>query len=143
VSDDHASADPRPDPVAHADPARATPDSGDQTASPVVVYWRPGCGFCQALTWELDHVGLETERRNIWDDPDAAAFVRSVAGGNETVPTVTIGPETMVNPSARDVVAAVRRHVPELLPTSTSDGGPGRLARAMRRALGEVDPGER
>jgi glutaredoxin-like protein len=109
----------------------------------VVVYWRPGCGFCQALTWELDHLGLETERRNIWEDPEAAAFVRSVAGGNETVPTVRIGPESLVNPSARDVLAALRRHAPDQVPPAPTEAAPGRIARAMRRALGEVDPNGR
>ena len=44
---------------------------------------------------------------NIWDDPDAAAFVRSVANGNETVPTVTIGTNAMVNPAARHVRSLV------------------------------------
>jgi mycoredoxin len=29
---------------------------------------------------------------NIWEDPQAAARVRSVANGNETVPTVFVGP---------------------------------------------------
>lgn len=43
---------------------------------------------------------------NIWDDPEAAAFVRSVARGNETVPTVAVGEIAMVNPSVKDVLAA-------------------------------------
>ncbi len=38
-------------------------------------------------------------------DPDAAAFVRSVANGNETVPTVAVGDVHMVNPSVRRVRA--------------------------------------
>jgi glutaredoxin len=44
----------------------------------------------------------------IWRDPDAAAFVRSVASGNETVPTVVIGGQSVVNPPPRVVVAALR-----------------------------------
>jgi len=46
---------------------------------------------------------------NIWQDADAAAFVRSVAGGNETVPTVIIDGQAVVNPPPRRVVAAARR----------------------------------
>ncbi len=42
--------------------------------------------------------GIEYAAINIWDDPDAAAFVRSVANGNETVPTVTVGSTSLVNP---------------------------------------------
>ncbi|MER6982711.1 hypothetical protein [Streptomyces carpinensis] len=34
---------------------------------------------------------------NIWKDPDAAVFVRSVADGNKTVPTVTVAGRAMVN----------------------------------------------
>ena len=51
--------------------------------------------------------GLDYERVNIWENPDAAAFVRSVARGNETVPTVTVGEVSMVNPSMSDIHAAV------------------------------------
>nr|AGC72393.1 hypothetical protein [uncultured bacterium A1Q1_fos_15] len=51
--------------------------------------------------------GLDYERVNIWENPDAAAFVRSVARGNETVPTVTVGDVSMVNPSMSDIHAAV------------------------------------
>jgi mycoredoxin len=46
--------------------------------------------------------------RNIWADPAAAAFVRSVAGGAEKVPMVVIGGVAHVNPRPRMVVAALR-----------------------------------
>ncbi|WP_422392164.1 glutaredoxin family protein [Nakamurella antarctica] len=42
---------------------------------------------------------LRPKMINIWSDPDAAAFVRSVAGGNETVPTVVIDGRAVVNPA--------------------------------------------
>ena len=51
-----------------------------------------------------------------FDDPAAAAAVRSIARGNETVPTLVIGPVGMVNPSPREVVDAMREHTPDLLP---------------------------
>jgi hypothetical protein len=40
--------------------------------------------------------------------PEAAAFVGSIADGNETVPTVVIDGEAVVNPSSGRVVAATR-----------------------------------
>jgi glutaredoxin-like protein len=87
---------------------------GDTSApSTVTLYWRPGCGFCARLMRELDTLGIQAERRNIWEDEDAAAFVRSVARGNETVPTVVVGDQAMVNPRGQDVVAALRRQTPE------------------------------
>ena len=64
----------------------------DPTATqPVTVYWRPGCGFCAGLLRGLEKTGLAHERVNIWEDEAAAAHVRSVANGNETVPTVAVG----------------------------------------------------
>jgi len=71
----------------------------------VTVYWRPGCGFCGSLRRQLRKAGLETVEIDIWDDPGAAAFVRSHANGNETVPTVDIAGTVLVNPSGRRVVA--------------------------------------
>ena len=55
-------------------------------------------------------------RRNIHEDPDDAAIVRSVAGGNETVPTVIVGPVALVNPTTSLVRATVAEHAPHLLP---------------------------
>lgn len=75
--------------------------------SQVTVYWRPGCPFCAMLRAGLRRHDVEFTEVNIWDDPDAAAFVRSVARGNETVPTVTVGTVSLVNPSAREVAALV------------------------------------
>lgn len=75
----------------------------------VIVYWRPGCTFCMRLRLVLFLRRLRPRRVNIWQDPDAAAFVRSVAGGNETVPTVVIDGQAVVNPSPRRVVEAMRR----------------------------------
>lgn len=80
---------------------------GHADADAVVVYWRPGCGFCWRLLRRLDRAGIAHTRVDIWENPEAAAFVRSVAGGNETVPTVTVGASAMVNPSLAAIEAAV------------------------------------
>jgi len=88
------------------------------TIDAVEFYWRPGCPFCSMLERSLDRAGLPLRKHNIWDDPADAAFVRSGAGGNETVPTVRIGPESMVNPAPAEVVEALRRHAPHLLPNA-------------------------
>jgi mycoredoxin len=73
----------------------------------IIVYWRPGCGFCSTLHRDLEASGLTFRMRNIWDDPDAAAFVRSVARGNETVPTVSVGDTSLVNPRITEIEALV------------------------------------
>ncbi len=103
----------------------------------VTVYWRPGCGFCASLLRGLERAGLVFERVNIWaDDGSAAAYVRSVAGGNETVPTVRIGQVALVNPTARDVLSTVADEAPELLPDGYVPPRPGPLALALARLLG-------
>jgi len=56
----------------------------------------------------LRRSGVLAEWVNIWDDPAAAARVRAITGGDETVPTVVVGTRAMVNPSARQVVAAMK-----------------------------------
>lgn len=40
---------------------------------------------------------------DIWQDPAAAAAVRAVADGNETVPTVHVAGQWLVNPRAAQV----------------------------------------
>lgn len=79
---------------------------GDDATPTVQVYWRTGCWFCSSLRRQLAEAGLVTEEHDIWADPDAAAFVRSHARGNETVPTVAVGDVVMVNPSPREVLDA-------------------------------------
>ncbi|GGK98542.1 hypothetical protein Ppa06_66730 [Planomonospora parontospora subsp. parontospora] len=78
----------------------------------VVVYWRPGCPYCMRLRTRLRFTRLRYSEVNIWKDPEAAAFVRSVADGNETVPTVTVAGRAMVNPSRSQVLEAAGRHLP-------------------------------
>ena len=68
------------------------------------VFWRPGCGFCVMLERGLQKAGVEYERRNIWEDPDAAEFVRAVNDGNETVPTVVVGTDVYTNPRVSTVL---------------------------------------
>ncbi|MFG2127992.1 glutaredoxin domain-containing protein [Streptomyces sp. NPDC048751] len=81
----------------------------------VVLYWRPMCTFCMKLRLSLLFTRLRYTKVNIWRDPEAAAFVRSVADGNETVPTVTVAGRAMVNPSRKQLMDAVRTYAPHLL----------------------------
>lgn len=81
----------------------------------VEFFWRPGCPFCSRLEDALTKANVPITKRNIWDDPSAADFVRSVADGNETVPTVTIGDRSFVNPSPRKLKKALQEAAPHLL----------------------------
>lgn len=79
-----------------------TPTEGHE---PVVIYWRPGCLYCSALRRSLGRTGRAATWVNIWTDEDAAAYVRAVNGGNETVPTVLIDGVAHTNPPADQVRA--------------------------------------
>lgn len=92
----------------------------------VEFYWRPGCPFCMRLRRGLHRRGLPIEAINIWEHPDAAARVRAVADGNETVPTVFIGERALVNPTVAQVESLLREVDPGL--AATLDSRPARRA---------------
>lgn len=107
-------------------------------ASPVIsVYWRAGCGFCSSLFRALDRRGVPYERVDIRSGPEAAARVRAVARGHETVPTVFVGEVPLVNPRVHEVLAVARHEVPEAVPEGYEPPQPGRVSRwlgARRRS---------
>ncbi len=93
-------------------PGTAPDTGGAAGTTDITVYWRPGCGFCGRLLRQLEQDEIPHQRVNIWEDDNGAAVVRSIARGNETVPTVTIGnfPDGghgLVNPSVAQILAAV------------------------------------
>ena len=75
----------------------------------VVIYWRRGCPFTKRLRLVLRKRGADAVWVDIWADSDAAAYVRSVNDGNETVPTVVIAGQAHTNPRPRQVVEALSR----------------------------------
>ncbi|WP_068265173.1 glutaredoxin domain-containing protein [Janibacter limosus] len=75
---------------------------------PVVIYWRPGCVYCLRLRGALGKDRDKATWVSIWADEEAAAFVRSINDGNETVPTVRIGEQVHTNPEPDLVRAALR-----------------------------------
>ena len=96
-------------------------------------YWRQGCGFCMALDRGLTKAGIPMNKLNIWDDPAHAQTVRSIANGNETVPTVVVGSTSMVNPRVSQVIDALQREAPHLVPEGAGDAGiVGRLTNKLR-----------
>lgn len=104
------------------------------TESPVTLYWRPECPYCLFLRFKLRRCGISVREVNIWEDPSGAALVREIAGGSETVPTVTVGDVAMVNPSARRVIDELVRVAPALVdrPSSARSGRPRSRWRARR-----------
>ncbi len=111
----------------------------DQT---VEFYWRPGCGFCMMLDRNLGRHDIPFEKHNIWDDPDAAAFVRSVANGSETVPTIRIGEVSLVNPTADQVLTVLAEQGSALVPIDWEPGQGGAISRMIGRILGSTNETE-
>jgi mycoredoxin len=64
------------------------------------MYSTTWCGYCYRLRTQLDREGIDYTVIDIESDPDAADYVMSVNGGNQTVPTVRFDDGTaLTNPS--------------------------------------------
>ncbi len=87
--------------------------SGTDYVDGIEVLWRPGCPFCSSLRRGLNRRAITTTEINIWKDRGAAQRVRTVTGGDETVPTVFVGATALVNPSVREIIVAVENEFPE------------------------------
>jgi len=115
---------PREAPRGNGGGVERVPDTVETPGSDLVtVYWRPGCPYCAALRRGLRRAGLPTAEVNIWTDPEAAAIVRSIAGGNETVPTVVVAGTGLVNPKVRTVLDAVHALAPDLVANTRPSKG--------------------
>ncbi len=98
----------------------------------IEVLWRPGCPYCSRLRRDLARAGVVTVEHDIWADPAAAARVRRATGGDETVPTVLVGTRALVNPSVRQVAAAVRENFPDQADDLLGSAEQGSLAPVWR-----------
>jgi mycoredoxin len=72
----------------------------------VTMYSTTWCGYCRRLKLLMDQAGIECRVVDIERDPEAAAFVESVNGGNQTVPVIRFPDgSTATNPSIAQVQA--------------------------------------
>ncbi|MSW29506.1 MAG: NrdH-redoxin [Actinobacteria bacterium] len=55
----------------------------------------------------IEQHGLKVELRNIWEDDEARTLLNQRIG-SETVPSVLVGDEILVNPSITELMAVVR-----------------------------------
>ena len=89
-----------------------------------------------SVSRKLDKLGVVRVEHNIWDDPGDAQVVRQHANGNETVPTVVIGEQAFVNPSAGELIAYLGVHHPHLLPEGFEAPEPGMASRIVDKVFG-------
>lgn len=72
----------------------------------LTMYSTTWCGYCRRLKSQLDRNGIAYVEVDIERTPDAADFVMSVNGGNQTVPTVHFPNGTaLTNPTLAQVQA--------------------------------------
>lgn len=72
----------------------------------MIMYTTTWCGYCQRLKAQLGREQIPFEEVDIEFDPQAAALVESVNGGNQTVPTLVFDDGTaLTNPSIGQVKA--------------------------------------
>jgi len=84
-----------------------------ETEGAVVIYWRPGCPYCARLRRSLGSLRNRALWVNIWADDAAAARVREINNGDETVPTVLLGTDAAwTNPPADRVRQALLQRTP-------------------------------
>ena len=76
----------------------------------LVMYTTTWCGYCVRLKRFLDGEGLAYREVNIELDPDAAAFVQGVNGGNRTVPTLLFPDGTALSNPTPAQIQAVLAH---------------------------------
>jgi mycoredoxin len=81
----------------------------------LTMYSTSWCGFCHRLKSQLSREGIEYQVIDIEQDPAAAAFVESVNGGNQTVPTLRFDDgSALTNPS----IVQVKAHLAERQPAA-------------------------
>ena len=73
-------------------------------AGTITMYSTTWCGYCRRLKTQLDREGIGYTVVDIEQQPEAADYVMSVNGGNQTVPTVVFPDGTAAtNPSVAEV----------------------------------------
>jgi mycoredoxin len=74
----------------------------------ITMYSTPWCGYCRRLKGQLERAGIAYTEVDIEQQPEAAALVERVNGGNQTVPTVVFPDgSALTNPSLAQVQRAL------------------------------------
>jgi mycoredoxin len=74
----------------------------------LTMYSTTWCGYCHRLKTQMDREGIQYQVVDIERNPEAAKFVETVNGGNQTVPTLKFDDGTaLTNPS----IVQVKKHL--------------------------------
>jgi len=72
------------------------------------MYTTTWCGFCAGTKRYLKSKGIEFTEVDIEKNPEFAEKIEELTGGFRTVPTLDIGGTWMVNPSRKEIDAALQ-----------------------------------
>jgi mycoredoxin len=73
-------------------------------AGSVTMFTTTWCGYCHRLKAQMAEAGVPFTEVDVEQDPEAAALVEQVNGGNRTVPTLLFPDgSAATNPSLREV----------------------------------------
>lgn len=88
-------------------PTRGAPRT---RAVPVAIYGNRWCGITQLIRRALDRAGVEYAYVDLDEHPSVHERLEALAGGRLRTPVVHIGGEWLMEPSLRQVQAALARH---------------------------------
>jgi len=80
------------------------------STAPVAIYGNRWCGITQLIRRALDRAGVDYEFVDLDQHPSVHARLAALAGGRLRTPVVHIGGEWLMEPSLRQVQAALVRH---------------------------------
>ena len=93
------------------------------SGSRVEVYGKTDCPDTQLVRDLLDRMSVTYRWRDVESEPGSWDVARRLNGGRDNVPTVHVdGGEVLVEPTADEVLAALRRA--DVIDDSSADGGP-------------------
>lgn len=73
----------------------------------VTMYSTTWCGYCRRLKRQMTDAGIHFREIDLDDDPTYDDRIIEATGGYRTVPTLEVGGKLLVNPSLREVEAAL------------------------------------
>jgi mycoredoxin len=87
----------------------------------LTMYSTTWCGYCHRLKSQMDREGIAYAVIDIERNPDAAEYVESVNGGNQTVPTLRFDDgSALTNPSIIEVRQHLARPAQVSIPTQSA-----------------------
>ena len=73
----------------------------------VTMYSTTWCGYCRRLKRQMEDAGIPFQEVDLDDDPSHDDRIIAATGGFRTVPTLEVEGRLLVNPSLREVEAAL------------------------------------